>query len=113
MISRKPSWLATAVAAALSCTAAVASAQDDGSFGAVRIADGKRQAAVQQASFGHHGYGHGGYGYGNCPTGDCYENNCYGNNCYGGNCYGGHCFGGVFQERYCKNSPDHGYSPPA
>jgi hypothetical protein len=83
--------------AALSCTASLKA--QDSSVGIVRISDGKPKTPVQNASFHGHG-GHGGYAYGDC-------NNC--DNCnYGGK----HCHG-WFQEHYCKNSPDHGYSPPA
>lgn len=110
MTLRKSHWLAAACMAALSCTASV-QAQDGGSAGIVRISDGRARNPVKAASFhGHHahqgeyhgGY-HGGYTgqgtYGGCPTCDCHG--------------GSHCFHGFFQERYCKNSPDHGYSPPA
>lgn len=102
MTLRKSNWIAAACLAALSCTAA-GYAQDGGSAGTVRISDGRARLPVQTASF--HGH-HGGYGYagaygGGCPTCDCY------------NGAGPQCFHGFFQERYCKNSPDHGYSPPA
>ena len=108
MTLRKSNWIAAACMAALSCTAAVY-AQDDGSVGIVRISDGKSRASVQGTSFhGHHaGIANGNTGVG-CPTGNCQTGDCQ-----QGNCYRGPCFNGYFQERYCKNSPDHGYSPPA
>lgn len=103
MTLRKANWMAAACLAALSC-AGSAQAQDNGAAGIVRISDVKPRTQVQPASFhGHGGYANGGYG---CPTGDCQ----YG--CQNG-CYGSPCFNGWFQEHYCKNSPDHGYSPPA
>jgi len=107
MTSRKPNWLAAACTTALSCMASLASAQDSGSAGIVRISDGR--LPVKQAAF--HGH-YAGNGYaGQCPTGQCPTSpGCpYCNY----NCNGPACFGGLFQEHYCKNSPDHGYSPPA
>lgn len=98
MTLRKSNWIAAACLAALSCTGAV-HAQDD-SAGVVRISDGRARTPVQTASFrSHQGYGYADSSYGGCP--DCQ------------NCNGPQCFHGMFQERYCKNSPDHGYSPPA
>lgn len=102
MTLRKANWMAAACLAALSYTGAV-QAQDSGSVGIVRISDRRPGTPVKPASF--HGH-QGGYvdNSGTCPTGDCQ---------YGNNCQRGPCFHGFFQERYCKNSPDHGYSPPA
>lgn len=81
-------------------------AQDASSAGIVRITDGgvrnvnhmKGEYNAPPAAMG--GHVHGGYGYGHsgdCPTGDC---------------YGGKQKSGLFNERYCKNSPDHGFSIP-
>jgi hypothetical protein len=101
MTLRKSNWIAAACLAALSCTASVG-AQDDGTAGIVRITDGRVRTAAQPASF--HGH-HGGYGqsagYSGCPNCDCQSG------------ISPTAFNGFFQERYCKNSPDHGYSPPA
>lgn len=95
MTLRKSNWIAAACLAALSCTGYVYS-QDEA--GVTRVSSGR--LPVQTASFhGHQGYGYATSGYGGCP------------NCQTGN--GPQCFHGMFQERYCKNSPDHGYSPPA
>lgn len=94
MTLRKSNWIAAACVAAL--YAASGYAQDNGQAGIVRISDSRMN--VQPASF--HGHS-GGYGYGSdCPNCDCYG-------------AGPNCFHGFFKERYCKNSPDHGYSPPA
>jgi hypothetical protein len=106
MTLRKSNWMTAACLAALSCTGAV-EAQDDGSTGIVRISDRRPGTPVKPASFhGHQGGYVNNYNNGGCPTGDCQ----YGN---GNACQHGPCFHGFFQERYCKNSPDHGYSPPA
>ncbi len=113
MTLRKSNWIAAACMAALSCTASVY-AQDDGTAGIVRISDGRTRTTAQPASFhgnhGNHG-NHGGHGdsvagYGGCPNGGCPSGDCRAGACP-------QCFNGFFQERYCKNSPDHGYSPPA
>ena len=107
MTLRKSNWIAAACMAALSCTASVY-AQDDGTAGIVRISDGRTRTAAQPASFhGHHGgYGTSVAGYGGSPNGGCPSGDCRAGACP-------QCFNGFFQERYCKNSPDHGYSPPA
>ncbi len=99
----KSNWMAAACMAALSCTASVY-AQDSGAEGIVRISDGRGRTPVQPASFhGHGGSGYASPGYGDCPNGGCPNGYCHG---------GAHGLG-CFQETYCKNSPDHGYSPPA
>lgn len=102
----KLNWLAAAAMLAVPAGASMAHAQDSSTPGIVRISDSKPRLVAQPASFHGHRqaavYGNGG----NCPTGDCQNGNCR-----NGNCQSGH---GCFGERYCgKNSPDHGYSPPA
>ena len=115
MTLRKSNWIAAAFMAAVSCTTA-GYGQDDGSVGIVRISDGKARTTVQGASFhGHHGGHVGNCQTGNCQTGNCQTGNCQ-NGCFNGcnnSCYNGQFCNGFFNERYCKNSPDHGYSPPA
>jgi len=102
MTLRKPNWIAAAGIAALSMTSAFA--QDSATTGIVRITDGRARTSVQKTSF-HDGQGtvvESGMGYSDCPT--C-QPNCQCQKCQ--------CLSNLFRERYCKNSPDHGYSPPA
>lgn len=78
----------------------------DASTGIVRITDrgGVKNVNHQKGEYvampaAMSGHVHSGYGVsgGDCPTGDC---------------YGGKHKSGSFSERYCKNSPDHGFSIP-
>lgn len=102
MTLRKQHWMAAACLAALSATSAFA--QDSGSTGIVRISDGRPRTAVQPTGF-HHESGaavNSGASFTDCQAyGSCKS------------CQKCQCFSNLFQERYCKNSPDHGYSPPA
>ncbi len=101
MNSLKLNWLFTVAMLAVPAVVPVSHAQDPNTPGIVRITDSKPRLTAQPASF--HGHQQAAvYGdAGSCPTGDCQN----------GNCQTGH---GCFGERYCgKNSPDHGYSPPA
>jgi hypothetical protein len=108
-----PRWTAVACCVALNTMCSL-SAQDPG-VGMVRISDGPA-GGVQQA--GHHK--HGGYAYsdgGMCPSdGACPQcrgsgcKHCFGHGCQHG-CLGC-CLGNKFQEHYCTNSPDYGYSIP-
>lgn len=102
MTSLKLNWTAAAVMAALAGSIPAVQAQDANTPGIVRITDGKPRGAVQPAAFhGHHranAYAMGG----DCPAEDAYCDHCQaGHGC------------NLFRETYCKNSPDHGYSPPA
>ena len=81
-------WMTKVSLAAFACLTSSVSGQDYFSDG------GARGAVLRQ------GRGSAGCPTGNCPTGQCRQG------------YPS-CFGGMFQEHYCKNSPDHGYSPPA
>lgn len=104
MNSWKLNWLAAITMLAVPAVVPMAHAQDANAPGIVRISDSKPRLATQPASFHGHRqaavYGDGG----SCPTGECQHGNCQ-------HCQSGH---GCFGERYCgKNSPDHGYSPPA
>ncbi len=101
MNSLKLNWLAAVAMLVAPAVVPMAQAQDTSAPGIVRITDSKPRLTAQPASF--HGHRHTAvYGdSGSCPTGECQN----------GNCQTGH---GCFAERYCgKNSPDHGYSPPA
>jgi hypothetical protein len=99
MASLKLNWLAVAVVLSAPVLVPNAHGQDSQAPGMVRISDSKPRVLAQPASFHGHRqpavYGDAG----SCPTGECQG------------CQSGH---GCFGERYCgKNSPDHGYSPPA
>lgn len=102
MTSVKFNWMVAASAAAMSFAVPATHAQDASTPGMVRISDNRLRGAIQPASFhGHHQatvYGTSG----DCPTGDCPNGHCQNRHCYG-----------LFQETYCKKSPDYGYSPPA
>jgi hypothetical protein len=63
-------------------------------------ANGK-EINAQPVGFGRHHHGY--TASGNCPS----------DNCPTGHCQGGRCQGCLFGEKYCKNSPDAGYSVPA
>lgn len=101
----KSNWIATVSLATLACLASSVRGQDDSTAGFARISDG-RTKAVQAASFHGHGGGHGYATQNGCPNGNCQTGRCS----HGANCP---WMSGLFQEQYCKNSFDHGYSPPA
>jgi hypothetical protein len=101
MTSLKLNWLAAVAMLAVPTMVTTAFGQDSNAPGIVRISDSKPRVVAQPASFHGHRQGAVYHDGGSCPTGECQN----------GNCQNGH---GCFGERYCgKNSPDHGYSPPA
>lgn len=85
--------------AVLTLNAVAANSQDSNSPGIVRISDSKPRSVVQPTSFHGHLRGHAvqgdGYICDHCQQSQCDEG-CP-----------------LFREHYCKNSPDHGYAPPA
>jgi hypothetical protein len=96
MISMKFGHSATAVMAAMTLAISAVDAQDANSPGIVRVSDGKSRVVAQPASFHGHSRGHGdGTVCDHCQQGTYDQGNP------------------LFRERYCKNSPDYGYAPPA
>jgi len=88
----------------------------DASTGVVRISD---RGGVKPTNFSKGEYNappaavYGGHAAGGYVGGGGYGvGGGYGADCYGGDCYGGKHKHGCFSERYCKNSPDHGFSVP-